>query len=396
VLVPGSPLAPVPSCQRQVTRSQAQLLRTGFRLEHDTLPEGPPPLDSFIPASKTPNLQADAPSTAASTTRITTTSSTAPKRNQARPQPFRTEPDSFGRYRVYSSKPLTIPDAGTPANSQLTSANPLNPMRSTEPTTAPCPNISTFYVQRHHWLDGNNKSLSSRESLCQDVLLQPDFNPRDVAGVNFRALDSKLAEAASNWNLACPASEGWKDISLPIQIPPPRQTAAELRRTGGPPPISYVNVEGLQAHKPLDMLKRGFSVNNSATFHYEPFEAYWKPPTSASGRPQELKGEIYMSHAMRRAHREVQGLKISDSLCTLPRCAGMYMFFSDGAQLASFSNAKAWVIYCQFGNESKYERCKPTSGASFHLAHIPTVSGSHVFLLIFPIFMSISFSCRIV
>lgn len=328
-----------------------------------------------------PNPPAGTAPTVVAAATITATTSATAMQTRSRPQPFHTEPDSFGRYRVYSSRPLTIPDAGTTTDSPSMSANHSSTTRSIQSIISPCPNISAFYVQRHHWLDGDNKSLSSRESLVQDVLLQPNFNPQDLAGVNFCALDLKLASAASDWDPAYPASEGWADISLPIQIPPPRQTAAELKRTGGPPPISYVNVEGLRARKPLDMLKRVFAVNNPATFHYEPFEAYWKPPTPASSRPQELSGEIYMSRAMRHAHREVQGLKISDSSCTLPRCAAMYMFFSDGAQLTSFSNEKAWVIYCQFGNESKYERCKPTSGASFHLAHIPSVSRLRLFSL---------------
>jgi hypothetical protein len=79
---------------------------------------------------------------------------------------------------------------------------------------------------------------------------------------------------------------------------------------------------------------------------------------------------------MLEAHKDVQRLKISDQNCTLPRVVAAIMFGSDALQLGAFSTKKAWMLYMWMGNQSKYERCKPSSGSCFDLAHIPSVSSN--------------------
>ncbi|CUA67885.1 Maltodextrin phosphorylase [Thermococcus litoralis DSM 5473] [Rhizoctonia solani] len=222
---------------------------------------------------------------------------------------------------------------------------------------------------------GNSKSLNSRESLCNNVIAQPGFRPQDVIGYNFRALDQKLAESEHNWNTLCPPSEGWKNVPLRLEIPPLRQTQAQIRANKDAT-ISrhYITVDGLRARKLLDIVNRAFSENNIATFHYVPFKSFWKPPDSGSGPAQQLFDEIYSSPSMLNAHREVQRLKIADSSCTRPRCVAYFMFGSDGTLLGKgFSNVKGHPIYGFFGNESKYQRCKPSSNTCFHIAHIPSL-----------------------
>jgi hypothetical protein len=74
------------------------------------------------------------------------------------------------------------------------------------------------------------------------------------------------------------------------------------------------------------------------------------------------------------AHKEVQRLEIADKTCKHPRVVAAVMLGSDALQLGAFSTQKAWMLYMWLGNLSKYERCKPTSGSCFELAHIPSVS----------------------
>ena len=50
------------------------------------------------------------------------------------------------------------------------------------------------------------------------------------------------------------------------------------------------------------------------------------------------------------------------------------MFWSDATHLAQFGNASAWPVYLFFGNQFKYLRASPTSGACHPVAFIPTVS----------------------
>ncbi|KAG8733494.1 hypothetical protein FRC10_012322, partial [Ceratobasidium sp. 414] len=97
------------------------------------------------------------------------------------------------------------------------------------------------------------------------------------------------------------------------------------------------------------------------------------PDALPGATPIEISDEIYSSPAMMRYHRKVQGLKIEDSTCELPRCVAAFMFSSDGLQFGNFCHTKGWPIFGSFGNVSKYERCKPLSNTVFDVAHIPTL-----------------------
>ncbi|KAJ1309332.1 hypothetical protein OPQ81_004993 [Rhizoctonia solani] len=194
---------------------------------------------------------------------------------------FCTQNDTFGRYRVYSGQPTTIPDVEAPMSVIL----PKHPsdctallVRSVKEIIYPCPNISTFYVQAHHWLRGNTKSLNDRERLCDEVLARPDFNPRDVVGYSFKTLDKQLCESAKTRNTFCPPSEGWSSVSLSLEIPPIRQTAAMLKRRTTPLPKQYLAVPGLRSRKLTDIVYQAFSKNNPKTFHYKPYTEYYEPP----------------------------------------------------------------------------------------------------------------------
>ncbi|KII89354.1 hypothetical protein PLICRDRAFT_109005, partial [Plicaturopsis crispa FD-325 SS-3] len=63
----------------------------------------------------------------------------------------------------------------------------------------------------------------------------------------------------------------------------------------------------------------------------------------------------------------------------LERAIAGLMFWSDATHLTSFGTAKAWPIYLFFGNQSKYDRAKPSSGACHQIAFVPSVSHILVF-----------------
>ena len=93
--------------------------------------------------------------------------------------------------------------------------------------------------------------------------------------------------------------------------------------------------------------------------------------TTADGRHVCVYSEAYTSPQMLDAHKEVNGLlKDGDyEHVVIP-----LMLWSDATQLANFGNASLWPIYLYFGNQSKYVRGKPTSGACHHIVYIPSVS----------------------
>jgi hypothetical protein len=193
------------------TRSRTRRLLQTYREDFDALPEAPAPL----PPNDTGALAPPCRVTHASCKRV-------------RLVQFETSVDSFGRYRIYTSKPLTIPDSSCAladfsdqSIAPRISDNP-SPSTSLHEAIAPCPNLSTFYFLYWFW-KGSNKSIASREELRSNVILQPDFNPYDLATVNLQAIDKQLAGAAHSqldkYGGAFKKSDGWTERAVSIQVP---------------------------------------------------------------------------------------------------------------------------------------------------------------------------------
>ncbi|KAG8698606.1 hypothetical protein FRC12_008574 [Ceratobasidium sp. 428] len=356
--VPNNPPSIPATHSYPATRSRTRRLFEGHRDTFEVLPEAPPPLDEDINAGPSQTKQSIG-------------------RTRTRLVPFETPVDSFGRFRIYPSKPTTIPDCDAELadfvdqhfDTQLDFE--LAPSTSVSDAIYPCPNLSTFYFLRWFW-KGSNKSIASREELL-NILLRSDFNPADLAGVNLSAIDKKLASTPylpqDHGSFA--KSDGWTEKSVPIQVP-----ARAKGPNKGPKSGHRVAVPGLHSRKILTGIKRAFQENKSPHFHHEPHHLRWIPPGASKSEAQTLMGEIYNSPEMIEAHKEIQGLKISDKKCTLPRVCAAVMFGSDALQLGPFSTQKAWMMYMWLGNLSKYERCKPNSGSCFDLAHIPSLPDS--------------------
>ncbi|QRV94382.1 colossin-A [Ceratobasidium sp. AG-Ba] len=327
------------------TRSRTRNMLSTYRDTFDVLPEAPPaPLEPLAPCQ----------TTARTRTRFT---------------PFETPPDSFGRFCVYTSKPITIPDCDatledfTNQDHSLDLSAVSDIPSSLKDAIWPCPNLSTFYLLRWFWKQSNN-SLDNRQELLEKVLLQPDFNPADLLGLDLRAIDKKLA-AVSNFDgdQSYQRNQGWRAKSVPIQLPLSHQGSTRSLAAS-----HRIMVPG--------GIRKSFRQNNQRHFQYEPFKLLWTPPGKPRSEAQELMGEIYNSPAMIEAHKDIQKLKISDESCTLPRVVAAVMFGSDAMQLGPFGTKKAWMLYMWLGNLSKYERCKPNSGSCYELAHIPSLPDS--------------------
>lgn len=283
-----APLLPTvsPPTTHPATRSQTRRIQAKFRLNHDALPDAAPSLPS-------------------------TAENPQPAHRRQRLKPFKTEPDMFGRFRIYAARPLTIPDS-IPRSSRATTSLKLqanthsSSLRSIHEIISPCPNLSAYYMQRHHWLNHGRKSLNSREEL-RDFLLQPGFRPSDLAGVNVRALDDKLANASTVFDdPSHPVCDGWRSSTIYLQIPPRgKAQAAHLKSHPELIPGRQIPIPSFHSRKILNMIHNQFSCNDIGTFHYEPFESYWSPPTTAPGSStatQRLSEEIFTSPAMIQAH----------------------------------------------------------------------------------------------
>ncbi|KAG9118759.1 hypothetical protein FRC07_006565, partial [Ceratobasidium sp. 392] len=343
-----------------VTRSRARRIRASFREDCDALPEPPAPLDT------TPD---DGVSLATTSASISGT--------RTRLVPFETAADTFGRFRVYPHKPTQIPDSTCtvgdffdPENSQENSPIPNSAAASLTEAIAPFPNLSTFYLARWFYqLKDNGKSQKSRDDLVNNVILQPQFNPRDFEGISLTSLDKKLAETVHSPPGGPPSmSKRWTTRTVSINVP--RTTRGKTTSANS---SQSVSVPGLRSRRFLDIMRQRFENNNVSSFQYVPYEDHWTPPGAAKSESQRIYGEFYTSQMMIDAHKEVQHAKIENAGCTLPRVVGAYMLGSDGLQLGQFSHTKGWLLYAWLGNDSKYERCKPSSKSCFEVAHLPSL-----------------------
>ncbi|TCD61874.1 hypothetical protein EIP91_007802 [Steccherinum ochraceum] len=102
-------------------------------------------------------------------------------------------------------------------------------------------------------------------------------------------------------------------------------------------------------------------------FHFLPFKQYWR---RSADKLERIDDEIHSSDAFIRAHEDLQRSK-SEEGCTLDRVVCALVFWSDSTHLASFGDASVWPLYMFFGNQSKYVRGRPNSGACHHVSYIP-------------------------
>ncbi|KAG8731010.1 hypothetical protein FRC10_002121, partial [Ceratobasidium sp. 414] len=281
------PISTVSATQltQPATHSRTRHILENYHDVCDALPEVPPlPAPPTVPTASLPTT-----------------------RTQFHFSNFETPVDSFGRFRTYVSKPLTITDGSatledfTDFELAFDAATNTPPSTSIHDAITPCPNLSTYYLLRWFWKRSKN-SVASREELVNDVLLQRQFNPSDLAGVDLRAINKALAATESHapqGDDMFPKATGWRVKSVPVEVPVSQKTSSQHSGTS-----HRVTVPGLHSRTILQGICKGFTQNNPTQFHYEPFHLSWIPPGSPKSNAQTLMGEIYNSPAMIDAHKE--------------------------------------------------------------------------------------------
>jgi len=77
------------------------------------------------------------------------------------------------------------------------------------------------------------------------------------------------------------------------------------------------------------------------------------------------------------------GFSTRTSLYTLPHFIVALMFWSDATHLTSFGDEKLWPLYLYFGNNSKYEWCRPSNYLCEHVAYFEYMRLTLSVLIIF-------------
>lgn len=382
-MAPRSP-SPLPAKRvRRLTERMKALLA-------DTLPEGPGPLadpaDHDLPRSPSPEPD--------------------PLRIRVR-RVYKTLRNAFGISRTYIGRPTAVPD------SDVTFGDMVNEdLRPTAPTTKtrqsvrniifPYPNLSAFKFNMWHWNGGGKKTKAGRKELLNEVLLDESFNLEDLRGVNFEQLDKEIAENPTNGE---EEGNGWSNRRVYIDIPSGqkatkaskkkqahadaaanRQRAAgaisddsesEDDATLGKNTMRYP-VPEFHYRKLTRIIEEACSSEASKTYHWHPYEEHWQPPWENAGQ-EHIHGELYASKAFQNADRELQNSPREPG-CDLPRVILAMMGWSDATHVAQFGQAKLWPHYWYFGNQSKYDRCRPSAQAAYHGAYFPSVRVSVLYV----------------
>ena len=301
-----------------------------------------------------------------------------------------TTPDEFGVYRVYTTYPSTNPDEMQDLESRcdapgLATASESREKRwwtafgRAEPNLlltqahdnffAPFLNATVFHLMNWFYSGSSTKSVAELQSLVDDVLLAPDFNVSDLRGFNarreFRRLDDEPgSEKDSGMSSPLTSQNGWRQSTLKIKLPAERVCQTE-------DDAPFLEIPGVYHRSLIEVITTALQDDSAKKFHYTPFSLYWQP--TPEGTPERLYSEIYNSDAFIEEHARIRQLPPEPGPQYEHAIAAM-MISSDSTNLGQFGSAALWPIYAFFGNQSKYDRAKPSQFAAHHVAYIPSVS----------------------
>ena len=314
--------------------------------------------------------------------------SSPPADPDSHPDVFETEPDEFGLFRLYTSRPTYIPDEDLPLDAVCDTASlavathdtrgcqsvfiSLPPLASSSGNLfAPFLNPTVFRLMNWFYNSFNMKSVDKLDRLVNDVVLAEDFNPSDLRG--FRAARELNRLDAADGHSERPEfspKDGWIETSVKISLP------AERNRNVSESDAPQFEVKGLFYRPLTEVIKAVFREASAEGFHLTPFHLFWQ--RSKNEPPERVISELYNSNTVIKEHEKIQS-QSRESGCTLETVVASLMLWSDSTHLAQFGTASLWPIYAFFGNQSKYTRAKPTSFSANHIAYIPSVSQLYIF-----------------
>ena len=284
-------------------------------------------------------------------------------------QIHQTPPNSFGLFRVYNKESLpiydpedTIDDSTVP---QPTTAWDFVAKLTVENPFYLYPNESSLLLGDWYWDQGSLKSKGSFKRLL-DIIGSPSFQPNDIRNTKWTSIDRVLGALATDDDQCSPEwlhnDAGWKHVTVTISVPIPRRSA-------NPGPTSY-DTSDFYCHSLLSIIhEQVLDPSDHHLFRYEPYELRWRH----SNCDIKVHGELYTLKVFLDAHRELLESPPEPG-CTIPRHIIALMFWSDAMQLTSFGDAKLWLLYVFFGNQTKYRRGQPSAKLCSHVAYFQMVS----------------------
>jgi hypothetical protein len=273
----------------------------------------------------------------------------------------------FGLMREYPHRPSYDPDAFV-RHADLSNYPQSQPIHLELPASHEPPwpfrNMSIYRLMEWMITGSNQKSVREMDRLAKDVLGAEDFKLKDLAGFSARQENIQLDNSERDSTDTPYSCDGWVESAIEISVPCGLKDNNGLGR-----PFS---IPGLQHRSLLAVMKAALADVTARRFHFSPFRRIWK---SQTGVEERCFDEAYTSDAWLEAHDKLQK-QSNEPDCKLEKVVLGLMFWSDSTHLASFGTASVWPLYLYFANLSKYFRGRPNSGASHHVAYIPSVSVS--------------------
>lgn len=246
---------------------------------------------------------------------------------------------------------------------------------------APFLNVTLFRLMSWFYNGRQTKSIADLDELVDSVIQPDDFSKEHLkdfsAGKVLKEMDDFFDDTAP-----CPASDGWIEGSVKIRVP---CTGVKQKEKDAP----LYEIKGLFYRKPLEVIKNAFQSPSSKKFHYTPFKLYQQRPFNPSDTEpisDRLHSELYNSPAFIDEHNHVQEEQWAkqqehpeDMSLKLPNALAGMMLWSDATRVGNWGDQSMWPIYLYFGNQSKYDRAKPSAHAAHHIAYIPKVYFSYSF-----------------
>ena len=214
----------------------------------------------------------------------------------------------------------------------------------------------------------NQKSGGEVDRLVNDVLLADEFQAEELVGFNARRANKELNDSETIRAGKPYISDGWHETHIDIDIPLGAKSVTGITQS--------FSVPGLHYRSLLSVMKSALTDVTALQFHFSPFKRLWSTP---GGKEERCFDEAYTSDAWIKAHNDLQKQR-NEPNCKFEKIILGLMFWSDSTHLANFGTAKVWPLYLYFGNLSKYFCGKPSSGASHHVAYIPSVCLFHIIL----------------
>jgi hypothetical protein len=246
-----------------------------------SLPHMPQPLPRRVPRPRSPQS--------------TPPLSPTPSIHNRGPTPnlaYTTEPNEFGVYRCYSTRPTYIPHEMFDAvcdDIEPTDDDSVPPDLPNLNKFAPFENSSTFCVI--HLCHGRLHSTVNAQELV-NVIHAPDFDLEHLDDFNLTRELKRLDAYANIHGLT--TDDGWNETSVYVRLPCDNVTheSEDL--------VPEFEVQGLLYKRITDVIKSAFQGKKAQHFHLTPFATYWRPQDDVE--PIRLVGELYTTDTFIQEH----------------------------------------------------------------------------------------------